>query len=406
MAIKINIRRILSVTVWCFVGAGVLVLLVAAIRYRNNNTCKGYRIEISGPANATGSSAASPGSPTVFIDKKEIAAILSAAGAGSQPDRPLQSFDLHRLESTLEKNIWIRKAQLFFDNNGILRVNVIERTPATRIFTTGGTSFYLDSSGVQLPLIAQLPARLPVFTGYPAAKVSRQGPDSLLTAGIRKMSEFIRSDPFWMAQIAQIDITPERGFELEPEIGDHRVVFGDGNSIGQKFHRLFLFYKEVLSRTGFDKYERIDVSYAGQVIATKKGSGQNRYDSLQGMDNIRQMIRSAQQLQPDTIRQQSVRPLEHNTTTEQNLTNYDLLPGNGDSSDAAPANRHDTPPTAAAHAKPLTVTHVKLPAHKATGTAKPGTAKPGTAKPGIAKPATAVTRIPKAIMPKPTVKNN
>lgn len=383
MAIKINIRRILSVTVWCFVGAGVLVLLVAAIRYRNNNTCKGYRIDISGPADNR------------FVDKKDIMALLASAGAGNQTDRPLQSFDLHHLESALEKNIWIRKAQLFFDNNGILRVNVIERTPATRIFTTGGTSFYLDSSGVQLPLIAQLPARLPVFTGYPAAKVSRQGPDSLLTAGIREMSEFIRSDPFWMAQIAQIDITPERGFELEPEIGDHRVVFGDGNGIGQKFHRLFLFYKEVLSRTGFDKYERIDVSYAGQVIATKKGSGQNRYDSLQGMNNIRQMIRSAQQLQPDTIRQQSVRPLEHNTTTEQNLTNYDLLPGNGDSSDAAPAKRHDTPPTAAAtpaHAKPLTVTHVKPAAHKTKPLTKPP-AKPGT-------------RIPKAIMPKPTVKNN
>jgi cell division protein FtsQ len=386
MAIKINIRRILSVTVWCFVGAGVLVLLVAAIRYRNNNTCKGYRIEISGPANNR------------FVDKKDITTILASAGAGTEPDRPLQSYDLHRLESALEKNVWIRKAQLFFDNNGILRVNVIERTPATRIFTTGGNSFYLDSSGVQLPLVANLPARLPVFTGYPAAKVSRQGPDSLLTAGIRKISEFISSDPFWMAQIAQIDITPERNFELEPEVGDHRVVFGDGNSIGQKFHRLFLFYKEVLSRTGFDKYQRIDVSYTGQVIATKKGSGQNRYDSVQGMDNIRQMIRSAQQLQPDTIRQQSVRPLEHNTTTEQNLTNYDLLPGNGDNSDDAPAVRHDTPPAAqntVTHTKP--VTHAKPPAHNKAGPATPGTAKP---------PATPGTHTPKAIMPKPTVKNN
>ena len=332
MAIKINIRRILSVTIWGFVGAGVLVLLVAAIRYRNSNTCKGYRIEISGPSAS-------------FINKKDISALLSSAGAGDRSDRPIQSFDLRHLESALEKNIWIKKAQLFFDNNGILRVNVVERTPATRIFTTGGNSFYLDSSGVQLPLIAQLPARLPVFTGYPSSKTGRQGQDSLLTAAIRQLSTFIRNDPFWMAQIAQIDITPERTFELEPEIGDHRVVFGDGNDIGQKFHRLFLFYKEVLSRTGFDKYERIDVSYAGQVVATKKGSGQSRYDSLQGMNNIRQMIRSAQQLQPDTIRQQAIRPLEHNTVTEQNLTNYDLLPGSGDSSTAT----HDRPP---AHRQP------------------------------------------------------
>ncbi len=333
----------LSVTVWSLVGAGVLVLLVAAMRYRNSNSCKGYRIEISGSlASLDGSSAGFAGtadglsgssprsaasSPRFFVDKQEIAGLLAASGAGKETGRPIQSFDLRRLESALEKNSWIRKARLFFDNNGILRVDVVEREPATRIFSVDGTSFYLDSGGVQLPLIAELPARLPVFTGYPAARINRRGPDSALTAGIRKLSEFIRNDPFWMAQVAQVNITPQRTFELEPEIGNHRVVFGDGNDIEQKFHRLFLFYKEVLSRTGFDKYERIDISYAGQVVALKKGSSQSRYDSLQGINNIRQLIRSAQQLQPDTIRQQSVRPLEHNTMTEQNLTNYDLLPG-------------------------------------------------------------------------------
>lgn len=324
MGIKINIRKILSATVWSSVGAGVLVLLIAAIRYRNNNTCKGYRIEISAPATAN---------PTkTFIDKKEISALLTSAGAGAIEDKPIQTFDLRHLESALEKNIWIRKARLFFDNNGILRVEVVERTPATRIFTNTGNSFYLDSGGVQLPLIAQLPSSVPIFTGYPAPKTGGPRQDSALLSGIRRLSEFIRNDPCWMARIAQINITAQRTFELEPEIGAHRISFGDGSDISAKFHRLQLFYKEVLSRTGFDKYERIDVSYSGQVVATKKSSGQNRYDSLQGMNNIRQLIRSAQQQQPDTIRQQMVRPLEHNTMTEQNLTNYDLLPGSGDSS--------------------------------------------------------------------------
>ena len=308
MAVKINIRKILSATLWSFVGAGVLILLVAAIRYRNNNICRGYLISISGSS----------------ISRKDIQSLVAPSGAIR--DRPTQSFDLHRLETTLEKNSWIRKARLFFDNNSILHVDVAERNPVTRIFTTDGNSFYLDSEGVQLPIITQLPARLPVFTGYPSARIGRQQSDSGLKAGILRMSAFIRQDSFWMAQIAQINITPERTFELEPEIGDHRISFGDGNDIGQKFHRLFLFYQQVMSKTGFEKYARIDVSYAGQVVATKKGSGGNRYDSLQGMDNIRQLIRSAQQLQPDTIRQQSVRPLEHNTMTEQNLTNYDLLP--------------------------------------------------------------------------------
>src|SRR5260221_5708337 len=314
MAVKINIRKIAAVTVWGLVGAGILVLLVAAVRYRNNMTCKGLTIEFGGPT--TG----------LVIDKKGISDLLAGNGVGKGQGRSIQSFDLRRLESVLEKNVWIKKAQLFFDNNGILRVNVLEREPAARIFTSDGNSFYIDSTGVQLPLQDKVQARLPVFTGYPAPKIHLQGRDSVLTAGLLRLSSFIRQDSFWAAQVAQVDIMADKTFELEPEIGSHRVTFGDGNDIRPKFHRLFLFYKEVLSRTGFDKYSRIDVSYAGQVIGIKKGSDQSRYDSIQVMNNIRQLILSAQQLQQDTIRQQNVRSLEHNTMTEQNLTNYDLLP--------------------------------------------------------------------------------
>ena len=301
MAARISIKKVVTAIFWCFAGAGGIVLLVAAIRYRNSNVCKGYKIEITGPKTID----------RLFIDRKGINDLLTAAGAGKGQGKPIQSFDLHRLETTLEKNVWIRDAQLFFDNNGILQVRISEREPAARIFTTGGNSFYIDSSAVELPLQERFAAHLPVFTGYPATKIKTTGPDSLLTTGVLQLSSFIRHDSFWMAQIAQVDITPEKTFELEPEIGDHRITFGDATDLAAKFHRLFVFYDRVLSRVGMDKYQRIDVSYEGQVIGTKKGSGQSRYDSLQGMEKIRQLIRSAQQLQPDTLRHPNMLPLEN-----------------------------------------------------------------------------------------------
>jgi cell division protein FtsQ len=311
MAIKINIGKILSSVIWGCISAGVLVLLVAAIRYRNNNTCKGYVISMTGTS----------------IPKKEILALLTPAGAPKIQERPVQSFDLRRLETTLERNIWVQKTRLFFDNNNVLHVEVTERTPVTRIFAEDGNSFYLDSAGVRLPLLTQVPVRLPVFTGYPA----RRQADSLLDAGIRRVSAFLREDTFWMARVEQINITPDRTFDLEPESGNYRITLGDGNDVAAKFHRLYLFDQQVLSRVGLERYDRIDVSYSGQVVAVRKGGDQRRYDSLQGLNNIRQLIRSAQQLQPDTLRQQSMRPLETNTLTEQNLSTHDLLPGRADS---------------------------------------------------------------------------
>ncbi len=334
MAVKINIRKVFSAAFWSVAGTGVLVLLIAAIRYRNSNVCKGFRIEIAG---------SSP-SGALFIDKKGIADILTAAGAAKGQNKPIQAFDLRRLESALGKNVWIKEAQLFFDNNGILEVRVTEREPVARVFTRDGGSCYIDSSGVQLPLPDRLPVQLPVFTGYPAAKIMLHGGDSALTRDILRLTDFIGRDSFWTAQIAQIVILPGNSFELEPEIGSQRIHFGDGADIAAKFHRLAIFYREVLSRTDPGKYECIDVSYAGQVIATKRGLEHSRYDSVQGMNNIRRMISSAQQLQPDTVRQRNILPLERGSgQTEQNLNTLDLVPDTGDSAD----NQHKpTKPTA------------------------------------------------------------
>ena len=346
MATRSPFGKLLTTVFWTLAGAGVLVLLVAAIRYRNSNACKGWHITIGGGSSANSRS---------FIDRKRITDLLLAAGADERQGRSIQTFDLRRLESALKKDIWIKDAQLFFDNNGMLQVRVSERIPVARIFTREGNSFYIDSNGVTLPLQTGFAARLPVFTDYPAPKFRTIGADSALSAGMLQLCVFLRGDPFWLTQIAQVVITPQKSFELDPAIGNHRIGFGDGTDIGAKFHRLYLFYSEVLSKVGMDKYDRIDVSYAGQVVARLRGTTQNRIDSVRGIDNIRQMIRSAQQLQPDTLRQQHMRPLEdHNTMTEQNLTNFDLVPDAGDSSATVPNRQPAASPAGKPHkpAKP------------------------------------------------------
>jgi cell division protein FtsQ len=48
------------------------------------------------------------------------------------------------------------------------------------------------------------------------------------------------------------------------------VEFGDGDNYEEKFHRLLVFYKQVLARSGMEKYKRIKVQYDKQVIGVKK----------------------------------------------------------------------------------------------------------------------------------------
>ncbi len=80
---------------------------------------------------------------------------------------PLHSIDLASMETALKKSQWIKNAELFFDNNNVLEVRITEREPIARIFTTSGSSFYIDSSLARLPLSDKFSPRLPVFTDFP-----------------------------------------------------------------------------------------------------------------------------------------------------------------------------------------------------------------------------------------------
>ena len=238
---------------------------------------------------------------------------------------PVKSLDLRKMEEKLELHPWIREAQLFIDNNGILKIKVTEREPVARIFTVGGNSYYIDSACEKLPLTDKIAVRLPVFTGFPADGTRLSKADKMLLRQVKNMSLFISKEPFWSAQIAQVDITPQRNFEMVPTVGNHIIEFGDGSDIESKFRRLFIFYEQVMSKSGLNGYQRVNVQFARQVIGKRSETRVSKYDSLLAVKKIQQLIIAAQRMQPDTMR--TNRPLETNTVSEQQLRNYDLVPG-------------------------------------------------------------------------------
>jgi cell division protein FtsQ len=283
---KQALRKILILTVTLIVSSGLLVLFVAAIGKKNREHCSGYTITIKGVKN------------NLFIDENDVVKILSSAVNGKTKGVLIASFNLKKIEQSLENNTWIKDAELYFDNRDVLHVTVLEREPVARIFTTGGNSFYIDSSEKQMPLSDKMSARVPVFTNFPAHKYLSDK-DSVLLRDIKNTAWFILNDPFWMSQVAQIDITPERNFEMVPVIGNHIVKLGNGDNIEKKFHRLFVFYREVMSKTGFNKYNTVDVEYKGQVIASNIKPV--KVDEAQLKLNVEGMINEMHQLQQDSL---------------------------------------------------------------------------------------------------------
>ena len=205
-------KRIIQ-AVWILFGIGSMVLFGAAMVKKSQKNCTGVQIEISGA------------NQHMFMDEKEILEILNLSG--KIKGRPTTTINLRSLERVLEKNSWIQNAEMYFDNNQVLQVKVVERQPIARVFVAGGNSFYVDSAGLRLPLSDKLSARVPVFTNFPSAKAVLAKPDSSLLEGIVKLASFIQTDSFWMAQIAQVNINPHTKFELVPLIGNQLIVVGD-----------------------------------------------------------------------------------------------------------------------------------------------------------------------------------
>jgi cell division protein FtsQ len=289
MVNKKIIINILLAIFWTAMGTGTIVLLAAAIRIKDSKKCTGVEINIKAI------------SSNFFVDKGDILNIITAGSNENLLDRVVSSFDLQAIELELQKNIWVKKAQLFFDNNEKLHVNVIEREPLARVFSNLGTTFYVDKDLSMLPLSEKFSARLPIFTNFPSDKKVLLPSDSSLLRDIISISLAIQKDSFHMAMIEQIDITAQQTFEMLPKFGNAVIVVGDAKNIENKLSKLRLFYKEIMVKAGWNMYSEINIQYNNQVVAKRKGADDVKADSLRTLQLIQLIAENAQRLSEDSL---------------------------------------------------------------------------------------------------------
>jgi cell division protein FtsQ len=374
MASKRPIIRILFTAIWIAVGAGTVLLLAAAIRKNDSKLCKKIQVKISGIENSLFAD-------EKFIDEKDIISTIKNICGQNPVGKKTGSFDLQKIEKELEKNTWIKHAQLFFDNNDILKVNVQEREPVARVFTTSATSFYIDTALKMLPLSDKFSARLPLFTGFPSDKIVLSVADSNLLRDVKTLCIAIQKDSFALAMIDQINITPAGDFELIPKIGNQLIVFGNAGDIEDKLAKLKLFYKEVMVKAGWSIYSEINVQYKNQVVAKKRGAEDKTTDSVRTLQLIQQMATAAAKQAEDSV--QTILPDNNNNTADSSMIQQSIQREENFETTNATTAQPLKPPTASTLANPATQTNILV--------------KKPTTPPAVTKPAATVT--------KPVIKN-
>ena len=251
-------KKIVRNITWSLLAIASVSLLIAAMRAKNELTTAGVIIHIQ------------PGTGSSFIRATDVNAVLEKNGARN--GAALSTMNLNNIEQQLQRNPWIKKAEVFVDNKQILHAEITLRTPLARVFTVSGNSFYIDTACTKMPVITTNPSRLILFTSFPSDKNKLSVPDSLLMQQVKKIATYISADSFWMAQTAQVDISTEGKFILIPVLGNQQILLGNADNLDEKFRALMAFYQQAWKTLGFEKYSSISVEFSGQLVASRRGA--------------------------------------------------------------------------------------------------------------------------------------
>ncbi len=321
------LKKRIILSLWWLLAVVVAGLLIAAAQQKKNATCSDIKVDIQGSEGH------------VFVDEKEITDKLKVNGA--YKGESIKNINLRTLETILKKQPWIQNVELYFDNGAVLQVKIKEREPIARVITWQGSSFYIDSSGMRLPLSRDYSAHVPVFTSFTSDKKKLSKPDSLLLNDVKNIALFIQQDSFWNAQVSQVVITPQSTFNIIPVIGNQTIILGSADSLASKFNRLMAFYKQVWSKTGFEKYETVNVSFDGQVVAARRGEPKPYVDSALAQRIVSAMRSGADILKDSSLLFRAIDAVQK--TNIDTLRNTILQPDRDETTDSSTSKKNTKP---------------------------------------------------------------
>lgn len=248
------------ITLWVALTAGLLISLAFVQKEHDKVTCSKIVVHIK------------PEKELLFIDREMVIRTMRADGDENKLlCKKIADLQLPELEVLLEQNKLIKAAEVFTDMNGIVHIHIEQREPVLRIINNEGESYYIDQQGGKMPVSSAFTARVPVATGniFEGYR-NRDSIESFVLSELFKIATYVDKDAFWKAQIEQIFVTAESELILIPKVGDHIIYFGNSEDTEAKFKKLMVFYKEALSRVGWEQYSSIDLRFRNQIVCKKK----------------------------------------------------------------------------------------------------------------------------------------
>ncbi len=166
--------------------------------------------------------------------------------------------DLMRLESGLNANAMIKKAQVYVAVNGTLKAEIEQKEPLARVHTN--VSYYIDNDGLYMPLSLNYSARVPLVTGY----VEKNN-----LKNVFKVAKKIKEDSFLKTNVTEIHQSEKGIVSLKLRKCIFTVQLGNTNLLDKKINNLKAFYQKNLKDKTLNRYSKVNLQFDNQVVCTK-----------------------------------------------------------------------------------------------------------------------------------------
>ncbi|MFH1161257.1 MAG: hypothetical protein V1733_09975 [bacterium] len=268
MRLKKKIRRILDLVLWSLLFAGAGVLLGFADYEQNGTVCRNLFIKMN------------YGQADMLVTEAEIDSLILIS-SGKIVGKPLWAINTECIERSVSVQPYVSGVHVYETFSGDVIVHVSQRQPVLRVISESNYNVYIGDQGVLFPINPDYPARVLIASGtIPDSSFHNmpKGVEQMLIdsighspvlADLFRIALFVSNDPFFKAQIDQIYVNRNGEYELIPKVGDHVILLGKADDLGDKFQRLFVFYRKGLNQVGWNKYNYINIKYKNQVVCSK-----------------------------------------------------------------------------------------------------------------------------------------
>ena len=249
-------RRLLKILTWLGLAAWFVVILGFVSGEADQVLCNRIDVVISDTVNSS------------FVTDADIRSLFRSEGLQLQ-GYPMEEINTRELERLLEKNAYIKEAEVSTDVSGRMEINLEQRIPLVRLMPDGKEGFYLDIEGEVLPLSDKFVPHILLVSGN--IEKADGGEDTKIQLGeIHRFCTYVADHPFWSEQIVQIYVNRRGEYELIPRVGAHQILMGSMEQWELKLKNLELLYEQGLSAYGWNSYRTINLKYTNQVICTKR----------------------------------------------------------------------------------------------------------------------------------------